>query len=69
MVWPGASLAVLADNRFATLGLSVILRNPAGGGATKNLSVKGFGEILRGVNPELADGLRTTFGILRMETN
>ena len=27
--------------------LGIILRSPAGGGATKNLSVNGFGEILR----------------------
>ena len=43
----------------------VILRSKA----TKNLLAFGFLEILRGVYPELAEGLRMTRLSFRMDTN
>ena len=45
--------------------LDVILRSDA----TKNLMVSATAEILRGVHPELAEGLRMTLGSFRMDTN
>ena len=43
-----------------TMFLDVILRSPANGGTTKNLIVSVTAEILRGVRPELIEGLRLT---------
>ena len=43
-----------------TMFLDVILRSPANGGTTKNLIVSVTAEILRGVHPELIEGLRLT---------
>ena len=50
-----------------TMFLDVILRNPAKSGTTKNLMVSAAAEILRGVYPELAEGLRMTLGSFRMD--
>ena len=46
--------------------LDVILRSPANNGTTKNLMVRAAAGILRGVYPELAEGLRMTLGSFRM---
>jgi hypothetical protein len=43
-----------------TVFLHVILRSHASGGTTKNLLLHACAEILRGVYPELAEGLRMT---------
>jgi hypothetical protein len=43
-----------------TMFLDVILRSPANSGTTKNLMVSAAAEILRGVYPESAEGLRMT---------
>jgi len=47
----------------------VILRSPASGGTTKNLIVGWSAEILRGVYPEPAEGLRMTPVSFRMDKN
>ena len=49
--------------------LNVILRSPANGGTTKNLIVGVAAEILRGVHPELIEGLRMTSKSFQMGTN
>ena len=51
------------------LQFHVILRNHATGGRTKNLTVNVCAEILRGVYPELAEGLRMTMHRFRMDPN
>jgi hypothetical protein len=48
-----------------TMFLEVILRSKA----TKNLIFSGAGEILHGVYPELAEGLRMTMRSFRMNPN
>ena len=47
--------------------LDVMLRSPANSGTTKNLIVIVAAEILRGVYPELAEGLRMTVGSFPMD--
>ena len=49
--------------------LDVILRSPAKSGMTKNLMVSAAAGILRGVYPELAEGLRKTLGSFRIGTS
>ena len=51
-----------------TAFLHVILRNPVSGGATKNLVLHASTKILRGVYPELIEGLRMTVSRFRIHT-